>query len=322
MTWDRARPKAASLRDLDGDPLVGVDGRGVVVGGDAHHPGALVARLVDEVDVRDLRVGGIAAPDQDQVGVEEIVARARDGDLAEGGHGARVVVADLAVHVEHGRVEQETGAVGAHAAAAVGGGGARIPDDRFGAVLAQRVDGAIGDLAQPLLPRDALPLPLAAAPDAAQGMAQPRGVVHGLAVTRSLVAAAGVEVRHARVGLLVVGGLLLAEHDPILYEHVPVAAALVPAVDVMRALGDPIPGPLVAVEVAPVAVARGTGGRLRLGRGGRFGLRAQAQQGEGEPERSRTDQESPARQPAHRHPRSEGGARRPAGLCAAPRRAA
>ena len=91
--------------DVDRYPFVGVDRRGVEVGRDADDVGALVARLVDEVRVRDVRVVRIAAPDQDQVAVEEIVHGTREDDLAGGRGDTGRVVAHLGGVLEDRRVE-------------------------------------------------------------------------------------------------------------------------------------------------------------------------------------------------------------------------
>ena len=134
--------------DLDRKPQVGVDRRGAVVRGDADDGRTVVASLVDEVGVGDLGVRGIAAPDEDQIRIEEVVARACKGDLAHGRHRAGVVIAYLAVHVEDRRIEHVAGAVGPYGVAAVASVASWVPDDRRGTVLEQRVDGAVCDVAQ------------------------------------------------------------------------------------------------------------------------------------------------------------------------------
>ena len=82
------------------DPLVGVDRRRIVVGGDADEARPLVARLVDEVRVRNLGVGRIAAPDEDQVRIEQVVAGTGAGNFSQRRQGTRVMVAELRIEVE------------------------------------------------------------------------------------------------------------------------------------------------------------------------------------------------------------------------------
>ena len=67
--------------------------------------GAVVARLVDEVGVGDLGVDGVAAPDQDEIRVEQIIHGAREGDLPHRGLCTGMVVADVGVDLDEGCVQ-------------------------------------------------------------------------------------------------------------------------------------------------------------------------------------------------------------------------
>jgi len=233
-----------------------VDGRGAVVRRDADDRGTLVAGLVDEVCVRDLGVGRIPAPDEDEVRVQEVVRRAREGDLAQRRHGTRVMIPDLAVHVEHGRVEDEARAMDADSIAAVGVGGAGIPDDRVRPALDEGVETSVRDLPQALLPTDAAKASLAPRADPTQGVEQTRAVDHAFAVAGALLTAARVVVGNLRIRRLVAADLLFAEDYPVLHVDVPVAAPLVPAVDEVGALVDRVESQPFAIEIAPAGVAR------------------------------------------------------------------
>jgi hypothetical protein len=237
-----------------------VNRRGVEVRRDRDDARAAIARLGDEVGVRDLGVDRVAPPDQDQVGIEAVIRRAGEGDLAAGGGGSGVVIADLGVHVEHDGVEEVIGAEESHAVPAVGGAGAEIPVDRPGAVGREDIDHSVGDVGERLVPAHAPPLALTASADPLQGVREPIRVVHALAEAASFLTATGIEVRHPRVRPRVRARLLLAEDDAVLDEHVPVAAPLVPAVDMVGALRHPIPRPSLPVEILPAAIV---GGRKR-----------------------------------------------------------
>ena len=121
------------------------------------------------------------------------------------------------------------------------------------------VDHRIGDLAERLIPGDALPLARAAWAHPLQRVLHAGGVVHALAEAAALLAAARVEVRHVRSDLRVVGRLLLAPDDPVLDVDVPGAVGLVPAVHPVAAAHHLVPAPALAVDVAPVAVLGGGG---------------------------------------------------------------
>jgi hypothetical protein len=238
---------------LDRNPPISVDRRGVVIRGDRHDTRAAITRLVDEMGVRNLRIDRIAAPDQDQIGREEVVGRAAERDLAAGHRGARVVISEFGIQVQHGHVQESVRPLDADVRAA----GAFIPKDRPRPVPLEHVETLVRDLAEGLFPGDPLPLPGPPFPDPLQGMTETAGIVHPLAETGSLLAAPRIEIRHLRVRLWIGRRLFLPPHDAVLHVHVPVAAPLVPAVHVVRALGDPIPGPLVPVEIAPPSVGCG-----------------------------------------------------------------
>ena len=125
------------------------------------------------------------------------------------------------------------------------------------------IDHLLGDLVDRLLPADALPLAGAPLTHPLQGHGEPARPVHQLGVAGPLLAAAGVEVGHTRLGRRVGRGLLLANHDAVLYVEVPLAgaAAVRPAVG---SLGDAVPGPALAVEVLPAAELLGSAGGAGL----------------------------------------------------------
>jgi hypothetical protein len=95
----------------------------------------------------DLRVGGIAAPDQYQVGVEQIVGGTGEEDLAAGHRRAGMVVAEFGVHLQDQRIKDETAAVQPHHEAAVRRAAAGVPHDGFRAVVGQHGVHALRDLA-------------------------------------------------------------------------------------------------------------------------------------------------------------------------------
>ena len=252
-------PEGRVRADIHGDPEVGVDCRGVVVGSDRHDLHAPVPGLGDEVSVGDLRVDRVAGPDQDQIRMEQVVPRAGEDDLPAGHGGSRVVISDLLVDGEDGRVQHEARSVQPDGVATVLVGAAGVPGDSRRSVRRQDVDRPVGDVAERLFPAHPLPGAAAAFADPLERVAEPRGIVHARAVAGPLLAAAGVEVGHRLVGLGIVSRLLLAEDDTFLDVDVPAAAALVEAVDEMGPLGDSVPGPFLPVDVPPALVARGIG---------------------------------------------------------------
>ncbi len=233
----------------------------------------------------DLRVHWIAAPDQNEIGVEPVVARAGKGHLAAGDVGAGVMITDLRIDVEVRSVEQVCRPEQAGAMAAVGYGGAAVPVDGTRPLLFQDSKHVARDVAQRLVPAHPLPLAGATFSDAFERILQPVGIVHAQAVAPALLAAARVEVRDIGIGAGIGGRLFLAEHKAILYIDVPVAAALIPAVDVVGALGDLVPRPLLPEHVLPAAIVRqrGEASRRTTGAAGpRFSPRQTAQrQGKG-----------------------------------------
>ena len=133
-------------------------------------------------------------------------------------------------------------------------------------------------------------------------MAHARRIVHAFAEAGALLATARVEVGNLGANLRIVGRLLLAPYHPVLDVDVPAAVGLVPAVHPVAAANDRVPGPLLAVDVAPVAVGNRAGGTRRYGRiASRSSDRAEPAQIEGEtesPGRGCLD-ERPARDSLH-----------------------
>ncbi len=222
---------------------------GVVVGCDGDDRGAVVARFVEEVCVRDLCVDGVGAPDQDEIRIEEIIHGTRKGDLPHRGLRSGMVVSDVGIDLDQGRVQNVPQPVSRDGGTAAGVCGAGVPGNRPGSIGGDDVDVLVGDLIQRLLPGDPLPLPFAPLSHPLEGMEEPARVVHALAVAGAFLAAPRIEVGDAGIDLLVGAGLLLAPHDPVLDIDVPAAVALVPAVHEVGALGDLVPAPLRAIEL-------------------------------------------------------------------------
>ena len=237
---------------LDGDPQVGVDRARVVVRRDGDDARAVVAGLPDVVGVGDAGRVGVEQRQHDVVGIEPGVGGEALDRIAVGEVGAGVEVPDVGEDVELDAAEKRGQAVGRGepdmaqvAAAGMGHQGA-------GAVLLEDVDDLVGDLGRRLIPRDALPLALAALAGALHRVAQAVALVHRRRVDRALLAAAGVGVGGVRVDLRILGELLLAQHDAVL--HVDAERAVADAVDAVGGVAHVVPGELVAVEIFPVAV--------------------------------------------------------------------
>ncbi len=254
-------------RRLDRHPQVRLGGRAVVVRADRNDLGAAIFRLGEEMRVGNLRVERIARPEQDQVGIEILVCRALEVDLAEGLEGATVTVADLAVLVDHHRLADTGDAREGRRVLGQVVGRADIPNDPIGALLGGHIQPGIGDIGQGGIPGDALPFVLTARAHPLQRMRHPRRVVHPLRVATALLAAARVVVGQLVVDLLVFRRLLLAEDQAILHIHVPGTVGLIPAVHDVRATHHLVPGPLLAIHVLPAAVGRQGLAQQRLERG-------------------------------------------------------
>ncbi len=243
------------------DEEVRVDRRGVVVGCDHDEGRPVVAGLAEEVEVRDLRVGGVAAPREDEVRVEEALGRARRSDAAVGHRRALLLVADLRVGVEHHAVDRLGEALRRRVGRRADAVGADVHHDRVGAALGDRRHEPIGDLAEGLVPRDLLPRSRAARPLAAQRRQNARSALLERAVRAALLAAAGVRVGDSRMERGVRGGLLLADELAVLQVDVERAVGLVGAVVEVARLGSAIPRPAGAPAVLPAAARRRLGRR-------------------------------------------------------------
>src|SRR3972149_10440673 len=105
--------------------------------------------------------------------------------------------------------------------------GPELIDYRLRARLLDRVQHRVRDVAERLVPGDALPLALAALRPggAPQGVLQPLGAVHHAAEAGALLTAARVHVRDAVLDHRVDGGLLLPPDDAVLRVHAERAAA-------------------------------------------------------------------------------------------------
>jgi hypothetical protein len=175
------------------------------------------------------------------------------GEVADLGHRVGDGCADLPEEAERGgrvRAEVDVGSELEHRALAAPPG--------------ESVDERLGQLAERLVPRDALPAAAAARAGAAKRVQQARRAEHEVAARGALLAAARVPVGDGRVRGDVGRRLLLAPDEPVLHVQVPRAGG--DAVDVrVGAARDALPRPALAPEVAPVAVVgrRGVGGARR-----------------------------------------------------------
>ena len=245
--------------DLDRNVHVGVDRRGVHVRRDGDDVAAVVARLLDEVIPGDVRVDRVRVPDQDQLALEEIVHARRRVELPEGGVDAGAEVVDLGLEVRH--LEPQLG-------------GEEVPHDllepalagrsdvieRRRALVFDRVDDPVGDLAQRLVPGDALPLALAPLSDPLQRLEDPLLVVVLLAPGGALLAAHRVHVGDARLDGGELAGLLLAHDLAVARVHAPGTAAGV-AVHRVAAPRHAVPLPAFAVLVFRFIVLGSNTGR-------------------------------------------------------------
>jgi hypothetical protein len=153
---DAERERRITAR-LYRDPEVGVDCGGIVLRPDEDDLRALVARLREEVHIRNLRVERIATPDQDQVREEEVIARAIEGDLPEGLGESAAAIADLGIHVEARGVEQQGHGLLSDRHHTHGIERPQVEDDAVAPFARDRVEHRSADLPQGLLPADPLP---------------------------------------------------------------------------------------------------------------------------------------------------------------------
>ncbi len=245
-------------------PQVSLDGRGRVVGRNAHDLRPVVLGLGEEVRIGDRGHDGVAAPEQDHVGEEIILDRAVHVDVAERLEGAAVSVTIGGVRVERDRVGQ-LGKPGlgcvcrAHIDVRP-----HVPDDAVGAFLGDDIEKLVRDVVQRFVPADARPLAGPALARLLQRVADAAFLVHALGERAALLTTARVHVGYVRVELRIVCRLLLAEHDAIAHIDVEGAVGLVPAIDHVGAADGFVPGPLVAVDVDDLAVVRrAPGGQCR-----------------------------------------------------------
>ena len=129
--------------------------------------------------------------------------------------------------------------------------GAQLADGALSPAFGQLVDECVCDLVERSAPRYALPAAAAPRPDALQ-----------VARARTLVAAAGIEIRNRVVRRRVIANLLLAKDDPLAHVEIPGARRHTIGVGV-RAPHDAFPGEATSVHVAPIAIARSGGGNRR-----------------------------------------------------------
>ena len=209
---------------------------------------------------------GVEQRQHDVVGVEPGVGGEARERIAVGEVGAGVQIAHVGEDVELDAAEQGREAVGSGEADVAQVAAARVRHQLAGAVLLEDVDDLVGDLGGRLVPRDALPLALAALARALHRVAQPVALVHRGGVDGALLTAARVGVGGVRVDLRILGELLLAQHDAVL--HVDAERAVADAVDAVRGVSHVVPGELVAVEVFPgpigIVLVEGVVERLQL----------------------------------------------------------
>jgi hypothetical protein len=237
-----------------GNPEIGVDRARGEIRRDHHDLGPAVARLVDEVDVGNARVRGVCDPEHDVVGEEPVVRRAVGVVHTLGLHQAVGHVAHAGPGIQqrgpHGDVPAQ---LGRRVGSVVAVRGAVVVDDGLGAGLERGVDTRVCDLVVGLLPADPLPLALAALAHALHRVEDARLAQVQIAVTRPFLAAPRVEVGYPLARGRIDRVLLFAPDDAVLHEEIERAGGETVGA-VVASLGHPVPLPLRAIDVGPVAV--------------------------------------------------------------------
>ena len=136
-------------------PAVCMDGGGVVVRADGDDARAVIACLGKEVEIGNLRVSRVSAPDKDHVGVEVVVSRTAGDRCAERDGGALLLVADLGVEVKRDGAEEMREAVNRRRCR--NARGVTIEDDRLRAVPHDHIKDTVRDIGERLVPADLLP---------------------------------------------------------------------------------------------------------------------------------------------------------------------
>ncbi len=240
---------------LDGDPLIGMDGGGVVVRSDGDHLGLVVAALPDVVGVRDAGGVGVDAPEHDVVHLEPGIGGDADVGDPVGQGGAGEHVAHGAGWVQPDGPEQGAQPQGAGAAPLGHNAGAGVEHQAPGSFPDQGAHHPLGDVGEGLVPGHPLPPARAALAGALQRIAQAILLVHGLRMDGALVATAGIGVRDLPAHGRIRPELLLADDSAVLGVYLPGAVAL--AVDAMEGEAPGIPPAVLelpAVEILPAPV--------------------------------------------------------------------
>ena len=133
----------------DGDVNVHVTVGRVHIRRDEYHCCPAITRL-DEVMVGgDVRVGGIAMPQQDAIGVEDVVGRGREGELSQDLMVAGPEVVDRGVDVEKGAADHGHEAHGRDGRDNLG---SHLHDDGLGACRRDGIEHRVGGLPQGIGP--------------------------------------------------------------------------------------------------------------------------------------------------------------------------
>jgi len=104
------QPQRGIAAELNRDPEVRMNGGGAVIGSDRNEFGAVIARLGDEVKIGHLGGYRIAAPVQDQLGVEHVIGGTAKNNLAAGHGRSLMFISNIGVQVPQRRIKQERGA--------------------------------------------------------------------------------------------------------------------------------------------------------------------------------------------------------------------
>ncbi len=201
------------------DPQVRVHARGVVVGGDADHLAAAVARLPDEVRIGNARVRRVAEPQVDQVGVEIVVGGSVDIEDPPRHEDAERHVTRRGPAVELGGTQQiEKVHLARSRSAVIGVRRAAVVHHALRPVLRGHIEDRVGDRREGFVPRNPPPFPRTARPHPLERILQALRAVHELARADALLAAAGIEVGQRWAVRLHHRVLFLAPSDAVLDE--------------------------------------------------------------------------------------------------------
>ena len=214
---------------------------------------AAVTHLGQEVRNRDPRRRRIEAPEDDVVGLEPVVRAAARETRTQRDDGPHREIAGMRRRIGDRRTDLPEETVRARQRRTEVEVAAQLADDALTASTHQGVDQRAGYLVEGLVPADALEASRATLADPLQRVGLPRRADQQIAAARALLTATRIPIGNRLVGSRVGSRLLLAPHDPVADVEVPGARR-----DAVRtrvgAAHHPIPGPAIAIDVAPVAV--------------------------------------------------------------------